>query len=193
MIFKKGEQICKQGVFVSHLIYIKSGLVKVFVEQDGASPILFLKSVDNFIGLPSVFKDGKHHSSAVALMETTVSLISIDTFKQILSENPGFGLRFLEIANGDMLEAYDKISSFASKQLHGRMAELLLHLRHNVYESNPYQLTLSKTELADMLFTSKESISRILAHLKRDSIITESKGEVHILDEDKLERVSHTG
>ena len=92
-----------------------------------------------------------------------------------------------------MILAFDRIASFSNKQLHGRFAELLLDLQQDIYKSNPFTLTLSKTDLAKILSTSKESVSRLFTALKKDQIIKESNHDIHIMKLDKLKRISETG
>ena len=193
LVYKKGESLCKQGAFISNLIFVKSGLVKLFIENNGATSILFLKNGGSFIGLPSLYGEGVHHYSAEALAETNVCLINFSIVKNILAENCTFGTEVIKVINKDMITAFDRISSFSNKQLHGRFAELLLYLHKEIYNSNPFELTLTKTDIAKILSTSKESVSRLFTSLKRDKIIKESKHNINILNFPKLRRISQTG
>lgn len=193
LIYKKGENLCKQGAFISNVIFIQSGLVKLYVETNDTTAIIFLKNGGSFIGLSSLFGDGVHHYSAEALSETKVCNISFDVVKNILRENSSFGTDVIKIINKDMILAFDRISSFSNKQLHGRFAELLLQLHREIYKSNPFKLTLSKTDLAVILSTSKESVSRLFSALKKDQIIKENNHDIHILKLDRLKRISETG
>jgi CRP-like cAMP-binding protein len=193
LIYKKGENLCKQGAFISNVIFIQSGLVKLYVENYDSTAIIFLKSGGSFLGLSSLFGNGVHHYSAEALSETKVCNINFDTVKNILKENSSFGIDVINIINKDMILAFDRIASFSNKQLHGRFAELLLHLQEEIYESNPFRLTLSKTDLAKILSTSKESVSRLFSSLKKDEIIKENNHSIHIIKLDRLKRISETG
>ncbi len=193
LIYKKGENLCKQGAFISNVIFIQSGLVKLYVENYDSTAIIFLKSGGSFLGLSSLFGNGVHHYSAEALSETKVCNINFDTVKNILKENSSFGIDVINIINKDMILAFDRIASFSNKQLHGRFAELLLHLQEEIYESNPFRLTLTKTDLAKILSTSKESVSRLFSSLKKDEIIKENNHSIHIIKLDRLKRISETG
>jgi CRP-like cAMP-binding protein len=193
LVYKKGEVLYKQGAFISKLIFIRSGLVKLFVENDNSTSILFLKDGGSFIGLPSLYGDEVHQYSAVALSETKVCEINFSIVKQLLTENCVFGTDIIKIINKDLSNAFDRISSFSHKQLHGRLAELLLYLQEDIYKSNPFKLTLTKYDLANMLSTSKESVSRLMSGLKKDKIIKEKKHIIHITNLDRLKRISENG
>ena len=103
LIYKKGENLCKQGAFISNISFIQSGLVKLYVENNDTTAIIFLKNGGSFIGLSSLFGDGVHHYSVEALSETKVCNISFDVVKKILKENSSFGTDVIKIINQDMI------------------------------------------------------------------------------------------
>jgi CRP-like cAMP-binding protein len=191
--YSKGESLCKQGAFLSNIIFIRSGLVKVCINNNEDSTILFLGKAGSFIGLPSLYGEEILHYSAQALTETKACLINVVAFKDTLSENSAFASDVIKIINKDMVAAFERISSISTKQLHGRLAELLLHLEKDIYKKNPFILTLTKSDLADILATSKESVSRLFSEFKRDGIIEEYRHQIEILDHEKLDRISRTG
>ena len=193
LVYKKGEILYKQGAFISKLIFIRSGLVKLYVDSNNSTSILFLKDGGSFIGLPSLYGDEVHQYSAEALLETRVCEINFSIIKKLLTKNCVFGTDVIKMINKDLSIAFDRISSFSNKQLHGRLAELLLYLEADIYKSNPFKLTLTKTDLANMLSTSKESVSRLMSSLKKDQIIEERKHNIHIINPDRLRRISETG
>lgn len=193
LLYKKGEILYKQGAFISNLIFIRSGLVKLYIENNNTKSIIFLKDGGSFVGLPSLYGDEVHQYSAEALTETKVCQMSFTIVKKLLTENCVFGTDIIKIINKDLNIAFNRISSFSNKQLHGRLAELLLYLQKDIYKSNPFKLTLTKTDLASMLSTSQESVSRMFAELKKDQIVKEKNHNIHIVNLPRLERISETG
>ena len=75
----------------------------------------------------------------------------------------------------------------------GRIADVLLYLKDKVYESNPFQTTLSRQDLADMSGMSKESAIRILREFKDEGIIQVNGNEFEILNLEHLIKISQTG
>jgi CRP-like cAMP-binding protein len=55
VFFKKGETIAKQGSFASHVIFLKEGLVKVYLEGPQKDLILKIVPDNHFVSLSSVF------------------------------------------------------------------------------------------------------------------------------------------
>ncbi|MCF6353019.1 MAG: Crp/Fnr family transcriptional regulator [Cyclobacteriaceae bacterium] len=191
--YKRGESICKQGAFASSIICIHSGLVKVHKEKANASFTLLLKKQGEVIGLQALFNEGIYHSSAEALTDTNTCSIDLPVFQQLLLENPKFSVEVIKSINEELMEVFDRLFSLSTKHVHGRLAEFLLYLKNNVYKSNPFYLTLSKTDMAEILGTSKESMSRLFKELKKDKIIEEFEHSIKIISEAKLNRISITG
>ena len=52
--YKKGETMCKQGSFISNMMFIRKGLAKIYLEDEQKPVMLSLASTGTFIGLPSL-------------------------------------------------------------------------------------------------------------------------------------------
>ena len=88
---------------------------------------------------------------------------------------------------------YDRFFSLTQKQLHGRMADILLCLANRIYGSYEFSLAFSRKDLADLTAMSNESAIRILKDFKDDGIIeTDGKG-IKIVKLDMLKKVSRFG
>lgn len=193
IVFKKGELICKQGSYVSGIVFVKSGLVKVFVEHGNDSTFLLFKVTGTYLGLSSLFNDSVHHYSAEALSQTEVCLINFDAFGSVVKNNNKFAVDIIKLLNQEKSNSYRRLMSLAHKQLHGRIAELILYLSDEVYKSNPFLITISKTELANLVASSKESVSRVFAEFKRSGLLTEDNHLLHIKDAERMRRISEMG
>jgi CRP/FNR family transcriptional regulator len=75
----------------------------------------------------------------------------------------------------------------------GRVADLLLYLKNEIFKSNPFDTHLSRQELADMTSMTMESFIRILKEFKLAGIISVEGTNIHILDEDALNLISRKG
>jgi CRP/FNR family transcriptional regulator len=75
----------------------------------------------------------------------------------------------------------------------GRMADTLLYLFNEVFDSRKFTPYLSKQDLADLSGMSKDSAIKILREFQKDMIIRLSDKEIEILNKDALQRISKTG
>lgn len=192
--FKKGETIAKQGSFASGLIYIKSGMVKLYKEgPNNNNLILNIFGNDELVGVSSIYGDHVFNYSIVAIEQSEIYLIELATIKELIQTNAIFATAILKRSNRNTLRAYNQMYSLTHKQLNGRMASALIFLSKEVYLSDKFKLTLSRKDLADFTGMSTMGAIRVLNSFKVDNIISDKKGILEILDMEALQVVAKVG
>ena len=192
--FNRGETIFKQGTSLTHIACITSGIVKVFIEgYHNKNLILKLVSPGNMIGGPGMYTDFRHHFSATAVEDTTACFIDASLFNDILKRNITLANELLRQGNERDKMLFDKLLTLTQKQMPGRVADTLLYLFRAIYKTNPFYLTISRQDLADLSSMTKESVIRILKDFKDAEFISVNKDEVKILNEKALINISETG
>lgn len=187
--YKKGELLNKQGMFMTHIIFIRKGFVKLFLENDDDVTVLGIAKPGSFIGLQALYGEAVFPFSAEAMTDTEVCMKDINVFRELVLENPEFAKGIIEILNTDLIQAYKRMSSLSTKQVNARFAELLLFLQDVFYESNPFDLTVPKKDIADLISTSPESVSRLVGDFRDQGIISSKGKTIEILDFNKLENL----
>jgi len=192
--YNKGEIICKQGSQASHIIILQKGLVKAYLEGSPKNLILTIMPSGQLIGLPSIF-DGNNTFlySVSTYIDSTVKMINIDVVKQLINQNSGFAARIIHILNEGTAQNYGRFFSLVQKQLHGRMADILLCLSLRIFKSASFCLPLSRTDLGELTGMSTESVIRIFKDFKESKLIAVNGKTIEILDEAKLEMISERG
>lgn len=190
--FKKGETICKQGSFASHILYLQNGLVKTYLEGINRNLILNILPSGHMFGLPSLTGNNVFHYSALAYVESTVCLIDIDVFRKIMKQNPKFAFEILNLVNESVIQSYDRLYSLNQKHLHGKLADIILCLADRIYKSDRFELTLSRKDLAEITSMSIESVARNIRDFKEEGVIKVDGRKIEILDKKKLEYISDT-
>ena len=169
--FRKGEIIRKQGTYLSHVISINSGLAKLYIESlNGKNLILRIIKTKSFIGGPGMYFDQRHHYSVMALVDLSACFIDMKVFKQIIHTNPEFASEFMKEFSKNMLLTYDRLISLSHKNIPGRMAEALLYLANDIFESNYIDPVITKTDLADLTGMAKDSATKILREFRDDKV-----------------------
>lgn len=191
--YNKGEIICKQGSFAHQLIYLKTGLSKSYLEEDNNVQIICVNPGDCILGIQSMTSAGIFHYSVAALENVYACLFDLEVVKTIAKRNAGFAYSLLKKANEAQILTYDRFFSLTMKQLHGRMADILLCLTNRVYQSEEFNFNLSRKDLAELTAMSNESATRILKDFKDDGLIDLDGKNVKILDKDRLIQVSKFG
>jgi len=192
--YDKGETICKQGSFASHIMMITEGLAKIYLEGAGETLILKILPAVNLIGLTSLIEGNTvFQYSAQAYVPTTVKLIEINTFRDLMKRNGKFASNVISLLAENTVITYGRFFCLTKKQTYGRLADVLLCLANRVYKQNEFPLMLSRKELAELASMSVESITRILTKFKEDELIKMKPDSVELLDVERLNKISQSG
>ena len=191
--FKAGEIMFKQGTPSPHFLCLTTGMAKIYIEGFGKNLILGLvKPVEYILG-PGIYVDNRHHYSAAAVEDSVACLVDVNTFKQLVRSKSDFAEDFIKRISQMTIFNFDQILSLTQKQMHGRIADVLFYLSDKIYCKNPFYMTISRQDLADLSAMSKESAIRILKEFKEEGILTSEGNTIHILKPDLLKQISETG
>jgi len=194
VIFKQGETIRKQGTQMTHVISVNSGMAKLYLEGlENRNAILRIVRPTSFIGGPGVYFDQMHHYTVMALMESTVCFIDLNLFKEIIRGNSRFAEEFMKDFSRNTLNVYNRLIYLTQKQMPGRMADSLLYLFEEIFESDHFPMLLTKQDLADLSSMSRDSALKILRSFQYDGIIQLDEKEIRLLDRESLKRISRVG
>jgi CRP/FNR family transcriptional regulator, polysaccharide utilization system transcription regulator len=192
--YRAGEILCKQGSFASHIIFVREGLVKLYMEGENENLVLQILPPNSIVGLSSCF-DGNSvfYYSAMAYLDTTVQLVDMAIFMQIMNSNARFAAKMTSYLAEHNIIVYGRFFCLTQKQTFGRFADVLLCLANRIYKSLKFPLQLSRKELAELSGMSVESTARILTRFKNDGLIEITPEYVEILDKDRLNEISLKG
>lgn len=191
--YRSGELICKQGSFASHILFLKKGLVKVYLEGKSKNHILSITSKGNLIGLPSLFGDPIFHYSVVAYEDSSVCHIDINVFKKFIHENAQFSAELIKLINENTINNYERFLSVTQKNMPGRFADVLLYFSDQIYKSTSFSLSLSRKDLAEFSSMSIESLSRTIKDFNDNKIISVKGKSFEIVDRPRLIEISLHG
>ncbi|MFB6342966.1 Crp/Fnr family transcriptional regulator [Saccharicrinis sp. FJH62] len=192
--YRKGENIAKQGSFVSQILYLQKGIVKVYMETGRESDmILNIFSEGSLIGLSGIFSEESMQYSVAALEDSIICAIDKKVIEDMVKNNGEFARSIIEDINRLTYYHFKKLIAATQKQLNGRMADALLHLSNDVYFSDDFNLALSRKELAELAGMSMMSAIRVIKDMQKNGIIEESNGYLLITDRQRLEEWSTYG
>lgn len=192
--FHKGEVILKQGTRADYLVSIIEGFAKMYIEGDhGRNLVLDFINPPRVLGGPGAQIEGRHKYSVVAIRETLVCFIDLESFRHVFSSSSTFAEQFLIHCSGNYLAALDRMVGISQKQMHGRMADALLHLSEDVYKSKTISDDITRQDIAEYTSMSKDSAIRVLKEFERDQIIDLRGRQIQVLKSDKLHEIADKG
>ena len=193
--FNKGELLVKEGAPARFIIYIRDGFVKLGKSGIGGKDfILSISKKGAYLNIQNLNRKSKvYYFSATALTDLDVCFIDIENFEFLLKSNGGFAIEVISyIFNGEM-NYFDRLVNNVQQQLPGRLANTLLYFKDEVYNQNPFYLNVTKSELASLIGTSRESVTRLLKDFQHSGIIKAEKDKITIIDSNKLEEIKQKG
>jgi CRP/FNR family transcriptional regulator len=192
--FRPGETVIKQNTGSSHLICIKRGLAKLFMEGVKEKNLILkiIKDSDIIIS-GGVITQSTRPFTVTALSELECCFISSEKIFDLLQTNTNFAISFLEKYHQQFNHMFNWLVNMTQKYMPGRVADSLLYLKNQVFYSNPFTLPLSRQELAEMSSMTKESLVRILTEFKNSNLIREEGKMMKIIDEQALIEISRNG
>jgi CRP-like cAMP-binding protein len=194
VLFRKGDNLTKQGAFASYVLFIINGLAKQYIEGDSTKNynLRIIKSGE-FVGLSAVFTKNTFNYSSIALTDCQVFLVEKDAISKVVKQNGMFGFNIIKRYCEQNANLFDTLRTAIYKQMNGRMADTLLYL-DGLKDDNPdiFQL-LSRKDIADFAGTSTESAVKLLKGLEKDGMIELKEKDIALVDYDALKEVSKRG
>lgn len=187
--FSKGKPIFSPGDAPDALYVLKSGLVTLsHLSQSGQVSILRVLGPGDVFGELLLTVPARPFL-ARALTTCVVTVIPATTFLRLLSTIPRIGFNFACVLSRHLAEMSLDRGQSSHKWSSERLALALLKLgaAHGVEERAGTAITLPLTHqiLADMIGTSRETISRDLRRLKRQGAVSQ-RGRVLIIQPTRL-------
>ncbi len=190
--FKKGETICKQGTDATHALYLAKGMVKLYIEGK-KNLILKLIKAGEYIDLQTLFGDKSYKYSVAAMEDTMICMINSDMLRALAKGNPQYLFELTKSISNSSNYVYKKISDISRKQLRGRLADTILYLKNEIFNSDEFDIGMTRKELAELSSMSMENAVRILSELKKDEILSIEGKKFKILQPSILQKLSDIG
>jgi len=192
--FHEGEVIIKQGTRANYLLSLIEGFAKMYIEGDhGRNLVLDFTKPPRLLGGPGAQVKGKHKYNVVAIRETLVCFIDLESFKKVFASSSTFAEKFLIHCSGNYLSALDRMVGLSQKQMHGRMADALIYLSKEIYNSKTIGEEISRQDIAEYTCMSKDSAIRVLKEFERDQIVGLKGKQIKVLDTSRLREISDKG
>ena len=192
--FNPGEIMLKQGSPTSNALFMSSGMAKTYIEGiNGKNFIMGIALPGRLIMGPGAYVDSRHSYSVSAITTVHACFISFDIFRQLVRANGAFAESLIEDISLKAQQSHNRMVNLAQKRMSGRLAEALLYFSDEVFNSDNYEMILSRQELGEMTSMAKECVVRILKGLEESGVIYSNASKIKILDRERLIQISEKG
>lgn len=175
--FSKDALIVGQDDQGDSLFIIEKGRVKVVLYgESGREVILAIFKDGDFFGEMSLLDGEPRSANVIALEPTQVLVLSREDFERHLEETPSTALKVLGEMSRRLRRADDVIGNLALLDVYGRVARILINLSLKEGETQDEGILIrerpTQQELASMIGTSRETVSRVLSEFQRRGFLS---------------------
>lgn len=190
----KGKGIFAEGDGGAGFYVVASGQVKIFkLSPEGKEQILHIYGPGHSFGEVAVFTGKRFPANAETLLKSHLLFFPRADFVALISGNPSLCLNLLADLSQRLRQFTVQIESLTLKEVPGRLASYLLYLSDDEKQGDLLTLGISKGQLASLLGTIPETLSRILSRMSGAGLIEVKGKEISILDREGLETLAETG
>ena len=189
--FKKGEMIFQQGEKAGLIYAISAGSLKLTANVKDSKRVIDFRIPGELVDICSL-NEGLYTYSAQALEDTYLCEIGKETLNDIASQIPEVQGRLMKVVSQELTNIHK-----SSILLHGnvgseeKIAAFILNLAwrylNSGYPSTEFKLNMTRTDIADFLGLSKETVIRLFKKLQQNNLINVDGKNVSIPNIDKLQ------
>ncbi len=193
-LLDRAERVYSKGSNISQLMVVHTGRVKISrTSLDGHEQIIRVLGAGGFIGESAFLSGVRPNHDATALESSQLCVFHHADLERLVEKHPSIGLRMLESVSRRLGETEERLASVISGDISSRLASYLLALpsRHGSGIHPEVELPLAKKDIASLLDTTPESLSRQLRRLSDSGVIIQApRGKITIADINALSALS---
>lgn len=187
----------KQIIYVendepTYLYFVKKGQIKIYKRaKDGRELSSTLYSEGDFFGYECLCRSTNYTENAATLCDTELTLIAKADFMEYLLNHQEIANAFIDMLSGSVQEKEEQMLKLAYFSVRKRVADALVQVADKFGESNSDTCTLriSRDDLAALVGTASETVSRMLADFKDEKLIEKNGNAIQVLSIEKLRNV----
>ncbi len=192
--YKKNQTLFVQGNPFYGIFLILSGKIKISqTSADGKETIIRIARPNEFLAHHHIFKHESHNSTATAIEDSLIYFLDKKSIAYLIDRFPQLTTHFYRHLLEEYREIEIKFVEKCQKNVRERLAHLLIDLAEKdggVDENGNFKFNvfLSRENMASIIGTATETLSRFLSELKSEEIIIQKGKVLYIKDMPKLLR-----
>ncbi len=192
-LYKQKMYVFMQEDPLDRVFFIHSGKIKIYkTDFSGKEQIVSVLEPGEMFPHAGFFREGNFPAHAEVLEEANLIVLPIDKFEETLIANPELCIKLFKVLGEKIVDLQGRLEAQVLHNTFEQIVLLLIRLCQSNGEQagNKYQLTTQFTnrELANMIGTSRETVSRTINHLKKKNYINLCENGFYLIDRDALEQ-----
>lgn len=192
--FNKGEIIFSDGDEGNGFFVVVEGLVKIFkVSAEGKEQILHIYGPGEPFGQVAVYAGRSYPASAQAILKSHVLFFPRAAFVDLITRIPSLAMNMLAVLSMRLRAFTVQVENLSLKEVPGRLAAYLVYLADEQGKEDIISLSISKGQLASLLGTIPETLSRIFARMTELNLIEMDGRRIKLLNRSGLKELAELG
>ena len=184
--FGAGEPVCRVGDPGGSMMAVLAGTVRISMPTVKGKEVILADLRPGQLFGEIALLDGKPRSAnATALTKCDLLVLERRNVIPFLERNPAACLQLMELLCARIRRSDERMADLAFFELPSRLAKVLLRYASEKTGAE-VRLSLSQTELAEMVGATRENVNRCLRDWHRRGIVKLKGGWTIILDTEKL-------
>lgn len=185
--YPKGDTIFFEGDDGIGFYMVVRGKVKIFkASMDGKEQILHIFGPGEPFGEVPVFHGAPFPANAQAMSECEVLFFPRREFVELITTHPSLALNMLAVLALRLRRFTTQVENLSLKEVPGRLASYLQYLMEQQKRRDQLVLDIPKGQLANLLGTTSETLSRIFSKMSEEGLIRVEGKVIRILDAQRL-------
>lgn len=186
--YKRGQVIFSEGDEGKGFYVLIEGKAKIFkLSPEGKEQILHVLGPGEPFGEAAVFAGQPFPAHAETLEKSRTLFFPRDAFIELIKTDPSLALNMLAILSRRLRKFTVLVEDLSLKEVPARLAAYLLYLSGEQAGSDDLKLDIAKNQLASLLGTIPETLSRVLTRMTRQGLIHIDGSHIKIVDRLGLE------
>ena len=193
--FGRSDFVFRSGAPGNNVYFLRSGKVKIHqLSPLGREVILWFCFAGEIFGLAEVASGGGRVVNAQACEASEVLAISQEKFRDYLDRHPRLAMLSMQVLSSRLRVLGEMFVNLVADDVSTRIAKLILRLsaRYGTRVGKEVFLNIPLThqEIADMVGTSRQTVTSVLSALKRQGVLSIENRRIHIESEELLNELT---
>jgi CRP/FNR family transcriptional regulator len=184
--YRKGTIVFEEGDPGDAIYFVKDGKVRITrLAAGGQEQVVRVWGPGSELGLVVLADKAPYPASAQIIEDAILNVVRVDDLMAIMPECRTLSTNAFKLVGQRLRSARDTAHDLAVHSTHGRLANLLFKTAEE-RGSNQFNLGLTHQDIAGMIGTSRETVTRVLADFRRTGCIKVEGEDIVIANPKKL-------
>ena len=191
--WNKGSHVFLQDEPLENVYFIYEGKIKVYrTDLNGKEQIVSILKKGDMFPHVGFFRKGNYPAFSEVLENAILVVVPISQFEKVLIENPELCIKVFKVLGEKIVDLQERLESQILNNTYQQIIKLLIRLgnEHGIkLDDGRIHLKgeFTNRDLANMIGTTRETVSRTLTRLKKDQLIETDGNNDLIFDPDQLD------